>query len=218
MTMTGDGRRSASDPTEEAARRAQRDARRHLLASIARVAFVTVSSVAIYVLAPLGSRPNAAVDAELAVLLLAFTAVVVWEIRAVTKSSYPRLRAAETVAVSVPLLVLIFAAVYFVTERIHHHSFSQPLTRFDAVYFTITVLATVGFGDITAVTSTARVLVTIQMLADLVLIGLVAKVLFGAAQRRREQLLADSTLPAIRPPAVPTPESPNRGGDGQTPR
>lgn len=47
------------------------------------------------------------------------------------------------------------------------------------------MLATVGFGDIAAVTQTAKILVTIQMLADLVLFGLVAEVLFDAAQRRR---------------------------------
>jgi voltage-gated potassium channel len=168
-----------------------------------RVLVVTVFSIAVYVLAPLGSRPNAAVDAELAAFLVVFAAVVAWEILAVTKSSFPGLRAAEAVAVSVPLLIMIFASAYFVTERIHPHSFTEPLTRIDAVYFTITVLATVGFGDISALSEAARVLVTIQMLADVVLIGLVAKLLFGAAQRRREALLADSNEPLDSRPATP---------------
>jgi hypothetical protein len=83
------------------------------------------------------------------------------------------------------------------------------LTRFDAVYFTVTVLATVGFGDIAAVTQTARILVTIQMLADLVLIGFVAKVLLGAAQQRRQVLLTDTSQPPERPPATRREQNPH---------
>ena len=45
-----------------------------------------------------------------------------------------------------------------------------------------------GFGDISPVSEPARLLVTVQMLADLVLIGTIVKVLVGAAQRRREAL------------------------------
>ena len=46
-------------------------------------------------------------------------------------------------------------------------NFSQPLTRIDSVYFTVTTFATVGFGDITATTEAARLVVTGQMIADL---------------------------------------------------
>ena len=164
-----------------------------------RIFVVTALSVAVYVLAPLGSRAGDDVDAELFAFLAVFAVVVAWETRAVTKSSYPQLRAVEAVAVSVPLLILIFASAYFVTEQIHPHSFTEPLNRTDAVYFTITVLATVGFGDISALTGTARILVTIQMLADLTLIGFVARVLFGAAQRRRDALGTDPDQPLDSP-------------------
>lgn len=63
------------------------------------------------------------------------------------------------------------------------------MTRVDALYFTVTVFATVGFGDLAAVAEPARVVVTVQMLADLVLIGVIVKVLAGAAQQRRRALL-----------------------------
>jgi hypothetical protein len=63
--------------------------------------------------------------------------------------------------------------------------FSEPLTRLDAAYFTVTVFATVGFGDITAVSETARAVVTVQMLGGLVLVGLIARVVVGAVQEAR---------------------------------
>jgi hypothetical protein len=47
--------------------------------------------------------------------------------------------------------------------------FAGPLTRTDALYFTVTVFPTVGFGDITARSETARIVVTGQMIADLVI-------------------------------------------------
>src|SRR4029450_10695326 len=117
MTKTEDGRASMPDPARAGAW-SRRSARGHLLISLIRIFLITVVSVAVYVLAPLGSRPNVAVDAELTALLVGFAAVLVWEIRAVMKSYYPRLRAAEAVAVAVPLLILIFASAYFVTEQI----------------------------------------------------------------------------------------------------
>ena len=59
-------------------------------------------------------------------------------------------------------------------------NFSQPLSRTDAIYFTVTVFATVGFGDITAKTEAARLVVTGQMITDLIAIGL-----GGPGHRRR---------------------------------
>lgn len=54
--------------------------------------------------------------------------------------------------------------------------------RSDALYFTMTVFSTVGFGDITPVSEPARLLITGQMAVDLVLIGVAARVLVGAVQ------------------------------------
>jgi voltage-gated potassium channel len=42
-----------------------------------------------------------------------------------------------------------------------------------------------GFGDITAKSGTARVVLIVQMLADLALLGASARVLLGAARRGR---------------------------------
>jgi hypothetical protein len=71
--------------------------------------------------------------------------------------------------------------------RLAPHSFGTPLTRTDALYFTVTVFSTVGFGDITAKTETARLVVTGQMVADLVFLGFGIKILAGAVGRGRQQ-------------------------------
>ena len=120
---------------------------------------------------------------------------VAWSSSRSAGSSPPRFRAcgpAEALATSVPLFLLLFASTYLVLATIDsgNFSFSEPMTHTSALYFTVTVFATVGFGDITATTDAARLLVTMQMVADLIVIGLGARVILGAVQqgkRRRRQ-------------------------------
>jgi voltage-gated potassium channel len=96
----------------------------------------------------------------------------------------------------VPLFLLLFASVYFVMERASPASFSHALTRTDSLYFTVTVFSTVGFGDITAASQTARLLVTAQMILDLLALGLGIRVFIGAVHLARQAQAA---------PAAPTP-------------
>ena len=60
--------------------------------------------------------------------------------------------------------------------------FSQKLDHSRALYFTITVFSTVGFGDITPTNDAARLMVSVQMLLDLFIIGVVVRLLINAAK------------------------------------
>ena len=53
--------------------------------------------------------------------------------------------------------------------------------------FALTVLATVGFGDITARTEAARLLVAGQMIIDLIILGAGVRVIVGAITRGRQR-------------------------------
>jgi voltage-gated potassium channel len=64
-------------------------------------------------------------------------------------------------------------------------AFSEDLDRVDALYFTMTVFATVGFGDITPVTRAARAVVTIQMVANLLVLTLLLRLVTRAVQINR---------------------------------
>ncbi|MGI5526363.1 potassium channel family protein [Streptomyces syringium] len=157
---------------------------RHFLRSAAAVTLLVV----LYYLVPLDRPPGAWAALALAAGLSLFLALVVHQVRAITRSPYPRLRALEALVTAVPLLLLLFAAAYVLIEHGHHGSFSEALSRTDALYFTVTVFATVGFGDIVPVSKSARVVTTVQMLFDVVALGLLAKSILGAAEagvRRR---------------------------------
>ena len=96
----------------------------------------------------------------------------------------PQVRAAVAVVESVLMFLCLFALLYMSMSLTDHLSFSEPLNRTDALYFTTSTFATVGFGDITPVSQLARAVVSVQMIADLGALLLVAKVAFFAAGRR----------------------------------
>ena len=158
-----------------------------IVRSLLRAAGAIAVLTTIYYLLPLDHASAWFAGAILVSGLALLTALVFFQIQSVLRSSYPALRAIESLAVSVPLFLLLFAATYMTMEGISGRSFSQPLTHTDALYFTVTVFATVGFGDITPISQGARLLVTAQMLADLVIIGIAIKAIGGAVQRRRQQ-------------------------------
>jgi voltage-gated potassium channel len=68
------------------------------------------------------------------------------------------------------------------------------MTRLDALYFTMATFATVGYGDITPVSEPARFVTLLQMIGGLVLIGVVARVLIGAARLRETRASSQSSV------------------------
>ena len=88
------------------------------------------------------------------------------------------------------MFLVFFASCYYLLARAEPASFNaQHLTRTDTLYFTLTVFSSVGFGDINATSQVARGVVMVQMVLNLVLLGLGVRVLtraveIGAARRR----------------------------------
>jgi uncharacterized membrane protein len=162
--------------------------RRILTISLLRAGASAAALVVVYYVAPLDRSPDAATWIGFVGGLATFAAMIVWQVRAITESDTPRLRAIQAVAIGLPTLLLVFAATYVVIANGDPDSFNEPLGRTDALYFTVTVFATVGFGDIVPRTEAARILTMIQMIMGLVAVGLVAKLVLGAvdvAVRRR---------------------------------
>ena len=114
-------------------------------------------------------------------------AVLMWQIYRIRNSKLPELRAAEAVGVLIPLFLIVFATIYLSISVANRHALSQPLDHVAAIYFAITIFSTVGFGDITAVSNPARLLVSLQMILDLVLLATIVKVLFGVARNVSKQ-------------------------------
>jgi len=174
---------------------------------LSRSILVALLIVVAYYALPL-DRPADAGLIILIVGLLALAGILTWQIRMIVGSPFPRIRAAETLIVGIPLLLVVFASVYFLIGKAQVDSFSETMSKTDAMYFTVTVFSTVGFGDITAKSESARTLVTLQMLFNLVVFGLVAKLIFGAVEMGLQRLSAASGKPVAEPPPAAEPDTP----------
>jgi hypothetical protein len=163
-----------------------------VLRSLLRATLTSSVLVVLYYKLPLTGALEASTVALLLAGLVLFAGIIAWQVRAILRSDYPGLRAIEALAAAIPLFLLVFAGAYVKLADAQPSAFSEPVSRTDALYFTITVFSTVGFGDITPVTTSARVIAMVQMLGDLVVVGLVLQVMLGAVKEGRQRRAADS--------------------------
>ena len=166
--------------------------RRLLVRAVLRASLTATALVVLYFTLPLTGSLDGSAALLLAVGLLVFAGVVTWQVRAVLRSEYPGLRAIEALASAIQLFLVVFAVAYVLMADADGGAFSEPLSRTDALYFTITVFSTVGFGDITPKTDLARVATMVQMLGDLLVVGLVLHLMLGAVKAGRQRRAAAS--------------------------
>ena len=143
--------------------------------------------VTIYFLVPMDRAISPATVTELVLGVLALVGVIAWQVRQIIRSEHPGVRAVEAIAFTLPLYILLFATTYYLMDHANATTFTQPLTRIDSMYFSVTVFTTVGFGDITAKAQAARVLVTCQMILDLAFVGVVLRLLVNAIKVGRHR-------------------------------
>ena len=173
--------------------------RRAVWLSLLRSFLMTSFLVAVYYIAPLRMTLDLRTWLRFALVVVLLIVLAVRQVQAVLKSDTPRVRATEVAATGLPIFILLFATIYLVIANNRPDSFSETLDRTDALYFTVTVFATVGFGDIVPRTELARIITTLQMVLGLILVGLVARILLTAVQvavRRRERGGPDAGPPS----------------------
>lgn len=149
------------------------------------VTFIVV--VTIYYVVPLDVRqlgPWSVV--RFAAAGLVFVGIVAWQVRQILRAETPGLRAAQAVGIVVPFFLTGYATVYVLLSRIPG-AFTEELSRTSALYFSIVVFGSVGFGDITPTGDLTRAVVASQVLGGLVFIAYVVRIFFAASRQRERQ-------------------------------
>jgi voltage-gated potassium channel len=165
-----------------------RERRRLIARSAYHILATTVVLLLLYAFVPIPGTSGAGALVGLVGGLAVFLVVIGWQIRTIVGARNPVARAVEVVAFALPLLVVVFAFTYLSVSRADPTSFSEDLSRVDSLYFTVSTVSTVGFGDVTAKSDAARILVTVQMLFDLALIASLVRLVVLATRtglRRR---------------------------------
>jgi hypothetical protein len=152
--------------------------------SLALILVVVAAILGAYYLLPFDRLSSARSVLRLSGMVALVAAVFIWQIRRITVAELPELRAVEALGIVIAVFLVGFSIVYLTMSHNSVHTFTQRLDHTRALYFTISVFSTVGFGDITPRTDTARLVVSAQMLLDLAIIGVVVRLIFTAARSR----------------------------------
>lgn len=162
--------------------------RRVLARSGLRILGIALGMLLLYAFVPVPGTSGAAALFGMIAGLLLFAALMGWQLRTIVRAEHPVLRAVEAIALALLMLVVVFAFTYLALSRIDSQSFSEELGRVDSMYYTVSTLSTVGLGDITPISTPARIVVTFQMLLDLALIaGMVRLVVLATRTGLRRQ-------------------------------
>jgi voltage-gated potassium channel len=170
-----------------------RDRRRALLRTAVVVSGAWIGLIGLYYLLP-ATRNSGDDDAlRLTIGLVLVGLFLGWQTSRIVRAELPELRAAQALGAVIPLFLVVFSSIYLSIAHTSRATFSEPLDHTSALYFTITVFSTVGFGDITPRTDAARIVASIQMLVDLAIVGIVVRLLINAAKIGLARNESDST-------------------------
>ncbi|HEX8781368.1 MAG TPA: ion channel, partial [Nocardioides sp.] len=152
----------------------------------ASITLIVVVSGTAYAIVPMRG-PFGWLGAVAAVgVLLLLAPLTLRRARTIAVSEHPVADAAVAIAFLLTLLVLGFAGTYVVLAD-HPGQVVGVETKVDAVYFTLTTLSTVGFGDIHAGGQAARVVVSLQVVVDLAFLALAVRLLTAVARHRLDR-------------------------------
>jgi voltage-gated potassium channel len=119
------------------------------------------------------------------VVMVAFGALYIWyfrrQLKKIKRSKFPQLAAVEALILIATMFLAVFAAVYVMLSTADASAFSEDLDHFTAYYFALTILATVGFGDITPVSNVARATAMVQMAIDIAFIAVLVRIISSVA-------------------------------------
>ena len=105
------------------------------------------------------------------------------------------------------VVVPMFALGYLGLEKADPGQFDELATKTDSLYFTVSTLATVGFGDVHAVGQLARAVVIVQIAFNLVFVGTLVSLLTRIIHERGTVRRAMAERAGVEPPAPePDPE------------
>lgn len=146
---------------------------------------VVMIMIGLYLVLPEPTRddPPWLTFTSILVVSIVYAAAGVWSVARISRAKHPLRTGVVMLAVMVTAMVVIFSLTYLSLSVDNPANFNVPLDKINALYFTMTILSTVGFGDITAATHAAMIAVMIQMVVGLTLITTLARVLMEAARR-----------------------------------
>ena len=157
-----------------------------------RLLLGVLGMLVIYYTVPVSTNESSGRVALSILLTLAGVGALAWAIlEQVRRQLRSRSEDIRTLLMLLPLAAVVFALGFFLLELHSPGQIPGLSTRTDALYFTLSTLTTVGFGDITAQGQIARCVVMIQLVFNAVFVGAAASTVVGTIRNRAPASGAD---------------------------
>ena len=149
----------------------------------------------VYFVIPLDKRLGKVLAVVLVVVAAAsLIPISIRQAQLVLRSEQPLFDATRCIVSGLVFLVTSFSVgVLRARAPAYDHQIKGIETKLDALYFTVTILATVGFGDITADGQCGAGVVTAQMVVNLAVLAVALRVVSWALKERGTEAFARRT-------------------------
>jgi hypothetical protein len=144
-----------------------------------------VATLVVFYALPIGRGSGTWFPLRIILFVLALAAVAAifgWQVR-LARDTSARRGLVQWLLAAIWVTVALFATAYYALAVNAPGELVGISTKTDSLYFTASVLTTVGFGDIHALGRLARVLVTVQMGFDVVFVGAAGAALRASGSR-----------------------------------
>jgi voltage-gated potassium channel len=128
----------------------------------------------LYFTLPIGAAPDRSEAFRITIsagLIAVLAAGVIWQVRL---QMMDKSRHVDGLVLVLALAIVAFAVVFYGIEQQSPAQIEGLHTRLDSLYFTVTTLMTIGFGDVHAVGQVARGVVIVQIVFNVAVIATAA--------------------------------------------
>ncbi len=164
-----------------------------------------VAVLLLYFFVPLDSHKSAvrlALDIGVTAMAMGVVGMImIREFRRMQVGETLKLNGAQLLIV-LEIVLVVFSLTYFSLAQHGTNEMVGIHTRVDALYFTATTIATVGYGDIHSIGQLARVINTVQLVFNIIFLAVFVRLISSAASQRQlaQQRAAQEQEPGQTPP------------------
>ncbi|MET0999878.1 MAG: potassium channel family protein [Marmoricola sp.] len=154
-----------------------------------RLLLGVLGMLVVFYAVPVNTQASPGRAAISVVLTLLGIAALAWAIvEQLRRQLHSRSEDIHTLVMLLVLVAMVFALGFFVLEEHSPGQVSGIATRTDALYFTMSTLTTVGYGDVHAEGQLARGLAIVQLVFNAVFVGALVSTVVGTIRSRAPRL------------------------------
>ncbi len=143
--------------------------------SVARTVLVLFGVTAVFLLLPVQAFNLSDTIRIVAVFLIGLAGIaflIVWQVMAYRDAKISGRARLQGLIVALYVAVLFFALSYYLMALSGPEQIAGLKTRMDALYFSLTIMSTVGFGDVHAESQASRAIVSLHLAFNLLFVSL----------------------------------------------